>query len=849
MFNLQQSQVYKVLRYPIWFVIPAQIIFAMLATLFLLFFLFPKPEPAPAPTDLNPEQALGLFLIMAAINVWFVFFWMFYSFYLKKTRLAVSLSEVKNYFASGIDFNVAEFLDFEAAKAMEKAVVFAARRKIALSPIVVLYALLRNRRTEFIFNRLLVNKQDFEKSIEVIVSSQYRLEPGQSLYQQDFRKLLEIALDVAYEKGYRQITLSGIFAAAVLSDKTIQRIFFDFGVRKEDVLRAADWEERYFSEYFTPKPFLSNFKRVRGLADEWAFGYTPTLNVYGKNIEVYSASSAQHMHILARSREIDQLETILAKSGKNNVVLVGEPGVGRKSVILGLAQRIFEGVSLEQLRHKRMARLDMNMVLARSRDQATAVDLLNKILSECLRAGNVILVIENLHDFIGPQRREEIGSLDISEVLIPYLKSELFQLIAFTDNTSYHTNIEAVPAVSVLLEKVDVPELDEESALTILEDMTPKLERRHGLFISYYALLEIVNSAASFIQNVPFPAKAVNLLDEVLSYVSGHGLYGRIVTQDHVTEIVSQKTGIPLGRVEGEEKAKLINMETLLHQKIIGQDEAVTEISTAMRRIRAGIKERKKPIGTFLFLGPTGVGKTETAKTLADVYFGSEERMIRLDMTEYQQADSINRLIGNIDTQTEAQFADKIREHPFSLVVLDELEKAHPNVLNLFLQVLDEGRLTDAFQRKVSFRNSIIIATSNAGAEFIREYVQVGQNLNAMRGRLIEYLMKNSIFKPEFLNRFDAVVVFQPLKREEVRQIAVLMLKDLNMRLDEKGYKLKIEEEVIDGLAQAGYNAAFGARELRRVVQEKVENQIAEKIIKGEYKEGDTITIAAADIV
>ena len=233
---------------------------------------------------------------------------------------------------------------------------------------------------------------------------------------------------------------------------------------------------------------------------------------------------------------------------------------------------------------------------------------------------------------------------------------------------------------------------------------------------------------------------------------------------------------------------------------------------------------------------------------MADVYFGSEERMIRLDMTEYQGADSVNRLIGNIDTNTEAQFADKIREHPFSLVVLDELEKAHPNVVNLFLQVLDEGRLTDAFQRKVSFRNTIIIATSNAGAEFIREYTQTGQNLDVIHGRLMEYLMRGNIFKPEFLNRFDAVIVFQPLKPKEVRQIAVLMLKDLNKRLDERGYKLQINEELIDSIAQEGHSIAFGARELRRVIQEKIENRIAERIINGEYKEGDTITLTEGDI-
>ena len=357
-----------------------------------------------------------------------------------------------------------------------------------------------------------------------------------------------------------------------------------------------------------------------------------------------------------------------------------------------------------------------------------------------------------------------------------------------------------------------------------------------------------MSAAGSFIQNVPFPEKAISLLSEVLSYVSSHALIGNVVTQDHVTEVISKKTGIPLGRIEGEEKAKLLNMEELLHNRIIGQDQAVKHVAAALRRIRSGITERKRPIGTFLFLGPTGVGKTETAKALAAVYFGSDERMIRLDMTEYQEAASINRLIGNADTAAEAQFANAIRENPFSLVVLDELEKAHPNVMNLFLQILDEGRLTDAFEKKVSFKNTIIIATSNAGAEFIREYVKTGQNLSSIATRLLEHLMKSSIFKPEFLNRFDATIVFSPLTMDEVKQIAALMLRGLAARLENKGYVVTMEDALADEAAKRGFDQIFGARELRRFIQEKLENVIADRIIKGEYKEGDTISLTVTDL-
>ncbi|MBI1754980.1 ATP-dependent Clp protease ATP-binding subunit, partial [Candidatus Azambacteria bacterium] len=608
------------------------------------------------------------------------------------------------------------------------------------------------------------------------------------------------------------------------------------------------WEEAYYKEYALPKPFLANFMRVKGLADDWVYGYTPTLNVYGREIAVRSVESEAHMHILARGEEIDEVETILARSGKNNVVLVSESGVGKTSVALGFAQRIFYGTTLSQLKHKRVFQLDVNLVLARAKDSASAIALFDTILSEAHRAGNVILVLDNIHHVVGPQRREGIGAVDISSVLIPYLQSDTFQMIALTDFASYHSHIERVPSLATLFEKVEVREFSEEQTLLVLEDMTPRLERRHHLFISYWALAEAVAASGSFIQNIPFPEKAISLLTETLAYVSTHKLFGNVVTQDHVTEVVSKKTSIPLGRIEGEEKAKLLNLEGLLHQRIIAQDEAIGQIASAMRRIRSGISERKRPIGTFLFLGPTGVGKTETAKALAAVYFGSEERMIRLDMTEYQSADSIHRLIGNADTETSAQFANAVRENPFSIVVLDELEKSHPNVQNLFLQVLDEGRLTDVFQKKVSFRNTIIIATSNAGSEFIREYVKTGQNMGVVQTRLAEYLLKNNIFKPEFLNRFDATVVFSPLKIEEIKQVAALMLGDLRVRLEKKGYVFQYNDEALDAIAQKGYNPEFGARELRRFVQEAVENKIADKIIKGEYRQGDTISLAELSI-
>lgn len=847
-FDLHTSAAYKAVHYPVRIVIPGQMLFTFLSILFLLFFIFPKQHIAS--TDFSQSDWLGLFLIVLSVNVWFLFSWMFYLMRLKHIDAGQPLDGVANYVEKGGEVNVADYLDFESVKLFYRAIVYAKHKNIALSPIVLLYVFLENKRSDFIFSRLLINKEDFAKSVEIIVSSQFQLNPNETMYGAEFTALCAALLAYAGKKRYRFITIDIILSGIIMQDRTIQKLFFDFHVKKDDVLKVAEWEEHYHFEHGTTKPFTSNFTGVKGLADDWVYGYTPTLDSYAHDIAVHSLESAEHTHIHAKDEQISQVETILAQSGRNNVVLIGEAGVGKKSVVQGLAQRILYGSTLASLKHKRLVQLDVNMLLARSRDGATAIALFDKILTEAERAGNIILVIDNLHQIIGPQRAEQLGAVDFSGVLIPHLQSDTFQLIALTDHASFHSHIEAVQSVAVLLSKVEVPELDEEQSLFILEDIAPKLERSSGMFISYYALAEVISASASFIQSAPFPEKAISLLSEVLSYVSTHKqVAGVIVTQDHVMEVISKKTGIPLGRIEGEEKAKLLNMEELLHQRIVGQHEAIKQVSSALRRIRSGITERKRPIGTFLFLGPTGVGKTETAKALASVYFGSDEHMIRLDMTEYQEATSINRLIGNADTQTEAQFSNKIRENPFSLVVLDELEKAHPNVLNLFLQILDEGRLTDAFQKHVSFKNTIIIATSNAGAEFIREYVKTGQNPGAIQMMLLDHLMKTSMFKPEFLNRFDATIVFQPLTLDDAKQITKLMLTNLVVRLENKGFKVVLEDTLLNKIAEQGFDPVFGARELRRFIQEKLENTVADRIIKEEYKEGDTITLTALDIV
>ena len=384
----------------------------------------------------------------------------------------------------------------------------------------------------------------------------------------------------------------------------------------------------------------------------------------------------------------------------------------------------------------------------------------------------------------------------------------------------------------------------------ILEDLLPGFEKQYDLKAGYRSLRAIIDLTDRYIQDIPFPEKAIDFLGEVMVYVKTK-TPSKTVLPEHVAQIISQRTKIPAGEIQKTEREKLLKLEEFIHRRVINQEEAVDVLADAMRRTRAGVTRKEKPIGTFLFLGPTGVGKTETSKALAESYFGSEHRMIRLDMSEYQSLDSIERLIGSHDGKRQGLLTNAIRENPFSLVLLDEIEKAHSNILNLFLQVLDEGRLTDSLGRTVSFRNSIIIGTSNAGAEFIRKYVEkkAGYAFTFFKKELIEHLLTERIFRPEFLNRFDAVIIFKPLTRENLVDIAILMLQRLNRRLVHgRGIQFIITKELAEKIAQLGYHPEFGARPMNRVIQDRIENKIAKKILAGELNRGDAIEIKPEEI-
>jgi ATP-dependent Clp protease ATP-binding subunit ClpC len=585
------------------------------------------------------------------------------------------------------------------------------------------------------------------------------------------------------------------------------------------------------------------------LAKDWAAGYTLTLDRFSIDLsEVVKRKGFPE--IIGHQKEIAALERILARrESKNNVLIVGEPGSGRKSMIYALAEKSILGESLPEVNYKRVIQLDLPSLVAQIQDPEEIEGILDTIFGEVISAGNVILVIDEFHNYVGQIPRP--GVIDISGVLSSYLHLIQFQIVAICSYEGLHKYIEQNPSILSLFEKVEISEISERETLILLGKLALHLEQKYKRLVSYLALRDVIKLSAKYLPATTFPEKAINLLDEVMVYLLQ--TKEKILLPKHVAKIVREKTEIPVGEIELKEKEILLNLEKLIHQKIIDQEEAVKEVSAALRRARAEIRVRKGPMGSFLFLGPTGVGKTETAKALAEIYFGSEKRMIRLDMSEFQNIEDIPRLLGS--PGEEGLLTTPVRENPFSLVLLDEFEKAHPNILNLFLQVLDEGHLTDGLGRKVDFKNTIVIATSNAGYQLIFKASKPVRNkisnglkkenhpFQEMREELINFLVENGIFRPELLNRFDAVVLFKPLSKEDLSAISELMLKKIQKKLKEKEIEFLISQPLKEKIAELSYTPEFGARQMERVIEDKIGNVLAQAILSGEIKRGEKIEI------
>jgi ATP-dependent Clp protease ATP-binding subunit ClpC len=644
---------------------------------------------------------------------------------------------------------------------------------------------------------------------------------------------------------------------------------------------------------------------------------TPTIDQLG--MDLTAAARANKLDpVIGRQKEIERVIQILSRRTKNNPVLIGEPGVGKTAIAEGLAQRIVNGDVPETLLGKRLLTLDIGSLVAGTKYRGEFEERLKKVIEEIRASGNCMLFIDELHTLVGAGAAE--GAVDAANILKPSLARGELQCIGATTLDEYRKYIERDAALERRFQPVMVEEPTVEETIEILRGIKDRYEQHHRLTITDEALKAAAELAARYIPDRFLPDKAIDLIDEAASRVrlqrsmtppslkealkgletvrrekesaissqqyeyaaelrdrelkladkieklemgwqSSQGSAKPEVSPDDVAQVVSMWTGIPVVRIAGDESQRLVHMEEALHKRVIGQDEAISVVSKAIRRARAGLKDPKRPIGSFIFLGPTGVGKTELVRALAEFMFGSEDHMIKLDMSEFMERHAVARLVGAppgyVGYDEGGQLTEAVRRKSYSVILFDEIEKAHPDVFNMLLQILDEGRLTDAKGRRVDFRNTVIVMTSNVGADLIKRDVVTGfrttrdevktreQAYERMKDKVMAE-MKN-LFRPEFLNRIDATVVFHSLSREQIRSIVDLEIAKVQKRLVEQSITLEITDEAKDWLAEKGYDETFGARPLRRVIQNNVEDRLSEALLEGSVRPGDTVRVVVED--
>jgi ATP-dependent Clp protease ATP-binding subunit ClpC len=767
---------------------------------------------------------------------------LFFDIKIKNPALSVELSEAV---VSPQDYNLAEFLSFESAKIFWEAIKFCEKRKISdISSTALLYsALEESRQIRYIFLRLGLDSDSIRQNLKNYLEKLKKQEIVPEVFTEDFNTTIVEALKTAKERQHQQIEARDVLVG-ISKSEFFEKILVEANLKIEDFENITLWYNSLEERIKERKRFWDseNLAAHGSLAKDWSTGYTIILDQYSIDWR-RAVRKWLFKAIVGHERQLEQVQMALSRPEINNVLLIGDPGTGRESIIEGLARKAYLGKSNPELNYCRVVELDMTLLLSRITDPEQVESILDRIFQEVITAGNIILVIKEFHNYVGLDVAQP-GMVDISGIIGKYLRFPEFKFIGITDYTGLHTRIEKNPSLAGMFEKVEVSEISEAETIIILQNLVLELEQKYKVFITYPAIREIVNLSARYIPNVPFPKKAIDLLQDVVVYVA-RSVKQKIVLPEHVNKIVSTKTEIPVGKVEFKEKEILLNLEKLIHKRIVNQEEAVKEVAIAMKRARADIASKKRPIGNFLFLGPTGVGKTETAKALAEVYFGGEKRMIRLDMSEFQAVSDISRLIGGVGQ--EGILTTPVRENPFSLVLLDEIEKAHRDILNLFLQVFDEGNLTDGQGRKTIFTNTIIICTSNAGAEIIFESVKKNEELD--KDKILEGLFNKGIFRPEFINRFDAVVVYKPLTKENLLDIARISLDSLAKNLKEKNINFIITDDLKEKIVKLSYKPAFGAREMRRVIQDNVENAIAQALLSDTIQKGDSFEISAKDFI
>ena len=661
---------------------------------------------------------------------------------------------------------------------------------------------------------------------------------GSPPFSKEAKRVLIMAYEDARAGRRKHVRTIEIFLECFKQDERVQETFNTMGYAPEHVIHVAEWIRLRESLREDHDRFvqLAALKPKTTMNRSMTARVTPLLDRFSEDLTL-SAKNGYVSAIVGREREMEELLRAI-ESGERSVVLVGQRGVGKKALVEGLARRMVEEDVPQELFDRRLVTIHIPQVVAAG-DPGVAAERFYAILEEVSMSGNIILVLEGIEALSGSAGS---GPLDLAEGLANELGKGRFIVIGTTTPQLYTQYIER-RSLGAQLIRVDVPEMNANSAMRVLMARSGAIEYKHQVFFSFAAIERATSLSARYIQGTALPSKALDVLKEAAVLARKTKGEKSLVSGEDVAKIVHDKTQIPVEAISQDESQKLLELEERLHRRVIGQDAAVTAVSQAMRRARAELREGKRPIANFLFLGPTGVGKTETAKALASEYFGADTNMIRVDMSEYQEAGSVNRMIGAPGDERGGLLTEAVRKKPFSIVLLDEIEKAHPDILNLFLQVMDDGRLTDGVGRTIDFTNAVIIATSNAGTAYIQEQVKLGTDLDRIRTMLIEEQLKG-IFRPEFLNRFDAMIVYKPLTLDDVEQITWLLLGSIERQLDAKGIKFRAEDEAVVALAKAGFDPLFGARPLRRVIQDKVENQLADLLLRNQVARRDTIVLS-----
>ncbi len=659
------------------------------------------------------------------------------------------------------------------------------------------------------------------------------------------RRLSELKVKV-YQEEPTMVLPRHLAINIFQADEELTDFLLGKGIQEKEFTGAILWVQQTerIRDYSRRSWSRDNLGRIPGLAKDWAFGETYTLEKYGQEVGGQQGALTA-VHSTHKAKLVKQVEQILAKSGEANALVVGEKGVGLEDVIALLGEKIQSGRALAPLHHKKIFILNTALLGANIDNRQNFETEVVKIFNNSAKAGNIVLVLENLPAFVNNGRSLGANPLELVD---PFLSSNVLQVIATSTPDEYYKSMKQNSVIRNRFDTLLIKEPEKNEVVQVLEveALREEAKNRNKIFFTFQAIKEVEEAASRYISGGVMPDKALDLLHELVSYSLSRG--GQVITKADVSNFVETKTGIPQGSVKEEERDRLHLLEETLSKQVIGQNKAIEAVANTMRRIRANLQDEKRPMGSFLFLGPTGVGKTETAKALARVFFDSEERLGRLDMSEYSDDHGLSRLIGTFETGKPGILSMLVENNPYGVLLLDEFEKANPSVINLFLQILDEGTFSNANGKKVNARNLIIIATSNAGSNFIWENRDRIRTEDKFKEELIDVVIKQNIYSPELLNRFDNIIAFAPLREKELAQIAKLKIENLAKRIKKtQGLILVVNDVLIRAVVKAGFDPKFGARPMNRAIQEEVEKRIAEKIILSPTKPGSFIEFTEED--